>query len=113
MTVRRLDPQQPRAIADRDAEELSEPAQILGPVGAQNAFDRRVGFGTMTRLVPSLEAEGGIADLGTAKLFGVRSRFIRAAVSHTPALASSSAASMTETLPIPARRSANENALPV
>ena len=89
MTVRRLDPQQPRAIADRDAEEVSEPAQIRGPVGAQDPFDRRVGFGTMTRLVPSLEAERGIADLGTGQALGVRSRFIRAAVSHTPALASS------------------------
>ena len=49
---------------------------------------------------------------GPGNVFGVRSTFIRAAFRQTPALFSSSAMSMTETRPIPARRSAQANAQP-
>jgi len=50
---------------------------------------------------------------GPGRFFGVLSTFIRAAVSQTPACASSAAASITDTLPIPARRSAKAKALPL
>ena len=58
-------------------------------------------------------SSAGIPSSGPGKLFAVRNTFIRAAFSHTPARASSSAASMTDTLPMPARRSAKANALPL
>src|SRR5471032_800282 len=50
---------------------------------------------------------------GPVSVFGVRSLFMRARFSQTPAPASSDAASITDTLPIPARRNANANAAPV
>ena len=50
---------------------------------------------------------------GPGKVFGVRSTFIRAAFSHTPARVSSAAMSMTATLPIPARRNAKAKAQPL
>jgi hypothetical protein len=49
---------------------------------------------------------------GPGNVFGVRSTFIRAAFRQTPALFSSSAISITETRPIPARRSAQAKAQP-
>ena len=62
MSVAGFDPQQFRAIADRDAEEPAVPGQVIGPVGAENAIDRRVGFDAMPCFVPRLEAECGNAE---------------------------------------------------
>ncbi len=50
---------------------------------------------------------------GPGRVFGVRNTFIRAAFSQTPARASSSAMSITATLPIPARRNAKAKAHPL
>ena len=49
---------------------------------------------------------------GPGKVFGVRNTFIRAAFSQMPARASSGAWSITDTLPMPARRSAKASAQP-
>src|SRR5271169_6750765 len=65
MPVLRLDPQQPGAVADGEAEEPAILGEILGPVGPRDALDRGIGGFAVTGLVPRLEAQRRNAVFGS------------------------------------------------
>ena len=108
----RFNAQQPGPEARLDAERFAVPVQIGRPVDPRNAIQRVIGPAPWRPSYHDRKDRPGNPSSGPCKPFGVRSLCMRALVSQTPAAAPSLAASITATLPIPARRSAKANALP-
>ena len=112
MTVGRLDPVKSGAIADRDARK-SRYQLRSSTQPARDAFHGPVGLGAVPRLVPDWKPQRRNPELGSRQLPRRPQHVIRAPFFQTPACAASAAASITDTLPTPARRSAKANALPL